>query len=353
MVDCHLYRKLIPSLIILLELCQIVYTQTICNFTLPITENDISGIILKNPDYTNNIPSCWYMVKVEPGFGMMLEFESFNLQEKSCFDKNNNHQCCDYLKIGTGDKIDQNVHDTFCGNNLPDPIIFDSNKIWLDFHTDNAITMDGFKIKIKKIQLTFTEPRGQIESPELRFRYTNNLNLTYRIEAQPNSITYLRFERLSIESFNNSCVDYLQIGSIDSAEPPKKICGEDTVDKLVVYSNKVYLKFVTDKSETRSGFSIFYNTIKNVFTEPSGVVKSSDYLTNFTYKIKAPADKIIEIMVDAFEFRKCTLNNTQVVIDPNRPPCSQNNDFLMIQNEQGSLEQDLFQRINSSKNDLF
>lgn len=349
MVNCHWYRKFFSSLIFLLALCQIVYTQTKCNFTLPITENDISGIIIKNPEYTNNIHSCWYIIKVESGFGMMLEFESFYLQEKSCFDKNNQHQCCDYLKIGTGEKINQNVHDTYCGSNLPDPIIFGSNKIWLNFHTDNAITMDGFKIKVKKIQLAYNEPRGQIESPELRFRYTNNLNLTYSIETEPNSIIYLRFERLSIESFNNTCIDYLEIGSIESAEPPKKICGENTVDKLVIYSNKVYLKFVTDKSETRSGFSIFYNTIKNVFTAPSDVVKSSDYLTNFTYRIKAPADKIIEIMVDTFEFKKCTLNNTEMVIDPARPPCSQNNDFLMIQNEQGSLERDLFQKINSSK----
>ncbi|RNA28518.1 Cubilin [Brachionus plicatilis] len=208
--------------------------------------------------------------------------------------------------------------------------------------------MDGFKIKIKKFQLTFTEPRGQIESPELRFRYTNNLNLTYRIETEPNSITFLRFERLSIESFNNTCIDFLEIGSTELAEVPRTICGEDIVEKFVIYSNKIYLKFVTDKSETKSGFSIFYNTIKNVFTEPSGVIKSSDYLVNLTYTITAPEDKIIEVMVDTFEFKKCSLNNTEVVIDPARPPCSQNNDYLLFQNEQGSFDQSLFQKINSN-----
>lgn len=346
MVNGHLLTNLV---IVVSILTQLVNAQTKCNFTLPISENDISGIILKNPVYTNNIHSCWFKVKVEPGYGMMLEFQSFNLQDKACFDKNNNHQCCDYLQIGKGENISQNVQGTYCGNERPDPIIFDSNTAWFNFHTDSAVTMDGFKIKVKKFQLKFTEPRGQIESPELRFRYTNNLNLTYIIETEPNSITFLRFERLSIESYNNSCIDYLEIGSIESStEAPRVICGEDALDKFVIYSNKIYLKFVTDKSEIKSGFSIFYNTIKNVFTEPTGVVKSSDYLMNFTYKIKAPADKLIEIMVDSFDFKKCILNNTEVVIDPTRPSCSQNNDYLMFQNEQGSLEKSLFTKINSS-----
>ncbi|CAF0808821.1 unnamed protein product [Brachionus calyciflorus] len=350
MANHHLsIRSIIRILVFITTLIQLTYAQTKCNYTLPFSKNDVSGIILKNPEYTNDIHSCWYMVKVEEGYGFILEFQSFNLQEKACFDERNNEKCCDYLQIGTGNQVHKNVYNTYCGNDKLDPIILQSNSVWFNFHTDSSVTSDGFKIKVKKFQLTYTEPTGQISSPELRFRYPNNLNLTYTILTEKNSVTFLRFERLSIESYNNSCIDYLEIGSLDPSSNQKTqvICGEDTVDKLIINSNQVYLKFVTDRSETFSGFSIFYNTIKYLYTESSGVIESSKYAMNFTYKIIAPKDKLIEIMVDAFDFKKCSLNTSELLMDYFRPSCSLNNDYLMFQNERGSLNETIFKEINN------
>lgn len=339
-------------------LIKTVRTQTKCNLTIPFNKNDESGMIIKNPMYTNNIDSCWYILKAEEGYGLTLEFQNFNLQEKACFDSNNHEACCDYLQIGTGTQVYKNLHDTFCGTKKIEPIVLESNSVWFNFHTDESINLDGFRILVKMLKLSFSEPSGLILSPEIPIKYINNLNLTYKINTEENTHVYIRFEKFSIEKFNNTCIDYLEVGSYDqnSTETitPLKLCGEETPTEFYLSSNKVYLKFVTDKSETMSGFSLFYNTIKYLFTEPSGVIESSSYAMNVTYKVLAPVDKKIELIIEEFDFSKCLIKDTNLLIESPNSACSLYNDHLMFDNERGNVGVEFYEEIDKlqSKNGL-
>lgn len=333
----------------LLILINSVYSQSKCNQTIPFTQNDVNGIMLKNPYYTDNIHSCWFKVQVEQGYGLLLEFKDFNLQEKACFDSNNDEACCDYLQIGTGGQVGKQVYNTYCGARKLEPILIESNSVWFNFHTDESINLDGFRIKINKFKLYFNETSAQISSPDVPLKYANNLNLTYEIHTEENSLIFIRFERFSVESFNSTCVDYLEIGELSSngsrLGSSRIFCGEELPEQYFLNSNRAYLKFYTDKSETYSGFSLFYKAIKHLYTEPSGVVEALQYSMNMTYKIRAPENKKIEIIIDSFEFLKCLSKNIELVIQEPHAACSLYNDHLSFINAKGSLDDLLYKEI--------
>lgn len=340
----------------------LTHAQSRCNFTLTVRHNEKA--VLKNPFYVNNIDSCWFVYKVDrPGYGLRIDFTSFDLEEKTCIDAlTNKTTCCDYLQIRptvnsdalVSTKLTTAATTTMCGSTRPDSMLLDSNAVWFNFHTNSEHTFDGFKLELTPYQLTFTEPSGVISSPDLvnHVRYANNMNVTYRIQAPVGQIVSIRFQKLNIENFKDQCVDYLEIGSsspMSSMSKPRRFCGDDRFERqFLVESNSVYLRFVTDDSVAASGFELFYKMIQTEFTASTGSVQLVEYPLDIVYSIRAPNGFKIELDVREFNFAECQADDVNKLVSAPHQVCTNDNDHIRFSNQIGSLPSQIFQHINES-----
>ena len=344
-------KSLFMRYIILLQIIftiKYVYSQEerTCNITLTLKEKDINGISLKKIfSEDKRIESCWFIVKTMENYGIRVDYESLLIKKRDCVDENGKPKCCDYLEVGHGSVVSNHLKSTHCESATRlQPDIFQTNSIWFNFHSNDSVIFEEFKIKLTPIKLLFTESSGFISSPESsknKFQYPNNLNVTYKIIAEPNNLVYIRFQNyFSLENFNKTCIDYLEIGGVDRVQGAngnqtqmvsyKKYCGEQLPNQLYVYSNEVYLRFVTDDSESSTGFSLFYKTIKYMYTEPFGNIESSDYPINITYMVRAPKNQKIELIMQEFDFPNCNVDLTEKLITSPSKICSETNDYLMV-----------------------
>lgn len=330
------------------------YAQTRCNLTVTVRHNEKA--VLKNPFYINQIESCWFVYNVNrPGYGLRIDFTSFELEDKSCVDSHiNKTVCCDYLQIRSAMDIGASSLATLCGSTRPESMLVDAQAVWFNFHTNAQHTYDGFKIELTPYQLTFTEPSGVIASPDLvnSLRYANNMNITYRIEARPNQVVSIRFQKLAIENFKDKCVDYLEIGSLDesSGVSGRRFCGdgEQIERQFLIQTSRVYLKFVTDSTVTASGFELFYKIVQTEFTAPSGTVQLFEYPLDIAYTIRAPDGFKIELNVREFNFAECLADDVNQLVSAPHQVCTIDNDHIRFSNQIGSLPAQVFKYMNES-----
>ena len=307
--------------------------QQTCNVTLTLKEQDKHGFVLKNYfNDENAVDSCWFMVNsLNSDYGIRVEYEKVLSVKKS----NCSSECCEYLDVGYGTKLNRDLKFSRCLSASVESEIFDSSAVWLNFRSvKNLLTM----LKFIPIKLTYKQPSGFISSPEKRNFYMNNLNVTYRILARENHLIYLRFSSFSVESFNDTCIDYLEVGAMEalgqqgnsSQALSHRYCGSQIPKQIYIYSNEVYLRFFTDSSEVATGFSLYYNTIKYLFMEPFGSIISSDYPINITYIIRAPSDQKVELVINEFDFSNCNVDDTDSIVESPNSVCSRANDYLMV-----------------------
>jgi hypothetical protein len=329
-------------------LIQTATSQSRCNYTLTLRTDEKA--VLKNPSYSNNIDSCWFKYKVEEGYGIRVDFRLFELEGRACPANSNassDYECCDYLRIGAGSVLDENALNTYCGKQLPESIIVNSSSAWFDFHTNDQNVYDGFKLELTPYKLVYKERFGIISSPDLvrDVRYKNNMDLTYEIVAQPNEIISVRIQKMDIENFNDTCLDYLEIGSLlnDTLIKPIRFCGENVRKQLLINTNRVYLRFVSDASVTMPGFELVYKSFQTSFSEPNGLIELFEYPMSVNYTITAPKDFKIELNIDEFHFSECLINDLSQVITSPDSVCSSKNDHVVFSNKLGSLDPQLFE----------
>jgi hypothetical protein len=332
-----------------------------CNSTLTLFDRDIHGISAKL-NYTNNLYSCWIKIQTQnPDNGIRLDFEEFNMQDKECNFKvngeSNQKECCDYLEVGHGSIVGEHVRGKHCGSLQPESIIFDKSHAWINLHTDKEKIGNGIKIRMKPFKLVYKSNQDKISTnPSEETNYLNNLDLSYKIFLPENYRVYLRFEDFfSIESFNDTCIDYLEIGTfkyetVIDPEPKALIkyeklntfCGQNTPAPFYINSNQVYIRLVTDNNQTEAGFSLLYRAIKDVFTEPKGNITLSPYPLNITYAIRAPEGKKIEIVVESFIFPECSVKDTNDLATSPTSTCSNSNDYIILENTIESINSEFY-----------
>ena len=104
--------------------------------------------------------------------------------------------------------------------------------------------------------MNFTNPTGQIQSPNFPLRYPAGSNCTYYINV-PNA-TALRLTFAAFRLENNH--DYLQYYTEQTANEGFRstLTGLGQEAPLEVYSNKLWLRFISDESIEYSGFRLSY-----------------------------------------------------------------------------------------------
>ncbi|XP_060104406.1 cubilin [Heteronotia binoei] len=248
------------------------------NFTAP-----TSRIVSPNfpGQYDNNL-NCNYIIDVEPQSVVILQFESFDLQSPAMLGM------CSYdgVRIFKGNGVNLFPLETFCGNEIPEPVsIFGS--MLLNFYTNSHTVGMGFSATYRIIPCggVFNSSVGTISSPTHSFSdYHHNMNCSYHITVRRNKIVELKFNSFHLEASSSCYKDYVAVydGPNTLARLLGKFCGAALPPIIRSSTNTLFLVFKTDFTEAAGGW-------KASFRETIGPQQGcGGHLTNSSYTIGSP-----------------------------------------------------------------
>ena len=121
---------------------------------------------------------------------------------------------------------------------------------------------------VTKIQCCFVEnivvkyeTTGVVTSPDFPGDYPNDLEKTYTIKVEEELAVFLEFTAFNVEYSSTCRYDHLTITDGDGTILMRKRCGTILPNKLTSRSNIVKLKFHTDASGGRAGWSLSWSAV--------------------------------------------------------------------------------------------
>lgn len=246
---------------------------------------------ISSPFYPNNYPinsDCHWIYEVEPGSKIQLNFIHFELED----DCNK-----DYVEIKNGKSWDSPSIQKYCGNQIPNEIISESNHLTVLFHSDNAGSSTGFQFQTSVIQhgcggnikheIGYEE--GIISSPKLEgsSRYPNNIECIWIIETNQDFHFLLTFKnRFDIEYQINCTNDYVQIEDYFNHRWNLigKYCGNNAQPGIKSKSNRVRIKFHSNDDINADGFELSHKIQcgGTFINEESGIISSPGFPSNYS-----------------------------------------------------------------------
>lgn len=99
--------------------------------------------------------------------------------------------------------------------------------------------------------------QGILQSPNYPDEYRSNKECIWKITVPENFQVALKFQSFEIENHDNCVYDYLEIrdGFTDTSPLLGKFCGHRISNEIRSSKNHIYIKFVSDSSVNKAGFS--------------------------------------------------------------------------------------------------
>jgi len=186
-----------------------------------------------------------------------------NITELDIFKGDNCKQ--DYLEIRDGYWHKSPLLGRYCGNTrLPDPIMSTGSRMLVTFQSSvKQKSHKGFSASYEALcGGDLDVESGHLESPNFPDDYQPNKECTWKITVPSDFQVALKFQSFEIENHDNCVYDYLEIRDGHEATSPLigVYCGYTVPDDIKSSSNKMWIKFVSDNSVQKAGFSaIFMN----------------------------------------------------------------------------------------------
>ncbi|XP_077981826.1 cubilin-like [Glandiceps talaboti] len=233
-----------------------------------------SRLYIQSPNYPSNYFSnswCVWTVTSESGLPMRIDFRDFWTERGF-----------DWLDIGDGsDEADLTTRQTrLSGRNTPPPVYSEGDNLWITFSSDDTVNFRGFLLHITESDIETGEPKpepgvtptppppcGQhitvpdtgtvnVTSPNYPNDYYNYLDCEWTV----NSTTGRRIEVIFIDFETEKMRDYLELGDGDDISDKTTrfmiVSGDDLPSPFTSHLSQLWLRFVTDGSETKRGFHI-------------------------------------------------------------------------------------------------
>ena len=102
---------------------------------------------------------------------------------------------------------------------------------------------------------------GNVTSPNYPDNYPNGLERTETIQVEQGLILSLQFNAFNIQSHSTCRYDHLTITDGDGTTLMEKSCGSTIPADIRSTSNIVKLVFSTDRSGTRTGWSLSWSAV--------------------------------------------------------------------------------------------
>ncbi|XP_046641719.1 tolloid-like protein 1 [Daphnia pulicaria] len=171
----------------------------------------------------------------------------------------------DYVEIRDGYWHKSPLLGRFCGSTrLPDPVMSSGSRMLVTFQSSpRQIGYKGFSASYEALcGGDLNVDSGHLESPNFPDDYQPNKECTWKITVPSDYQVALKFQSFEIENHDNCVYDFLEIR--DGHEPTSPLigvyCGYNIPEDIKSSSNKMWIKFVSDNSVQKAGFSaIFMN----------------------------------------------------------------------------------------------
>lgn len=203
--------------------------------------------------YGNSIEPTW-LITLQEGQRITLDFTTLDTE-----------LYYDYVKIYDGSGSTATLLGTFSGNSAPPPVSSSGNSIYVVFHSDSSMSTGfaGFVIQyvsFGSFEASCNSNRNyQITDPSGTFGcdgYSSSVTVTWLIQSFGN--IYVNFDQFNTETNYDTVKIY--DGASDSA--PLIATYSGTIAPPISSSgSSMFIKFSSDASVNRSGFSASFATI--------------------------------------------------------------------------------------------
>lgn len=211
-----------------------------------------------SPSYVNSAPppggeKCEWRITATHGERIVLNITSMDIfKSDGCK--------TDYLEVRDGYWHKSPSLGRFCGGlRLPETIISTGSRMLVTYVTSvNQNGHKGFTAAYEAVcggELTMEE--GHLESPNYPDDYRPNKECIWKITVPDGYQVALRFHSFEIENHDDCVYDYLDIrdGHEENSTLIGVFCGYKKPEDIKSASNKMRIKFVTDGSVQKAGFS--------------------------------------------------------------------------------------------------
>ncbi|KAG5673535.1 hypothetical protein PVAND_003575 [Polypedilum vanderplanki] len=210
-----------------------------------------------SPSYylsTNEVEKCEWRITATHGERIVL-----NITDLDIFKSENCRT--DYLEIRDGYWHKSPILGRFCGSGKVNELITTTgSRMLLTFvNTMQQPGMRGFAASYEAIcgGEVDLESGGRLESPNYPLEYLPSKECIWKITVPKEYQVALHFQSFEVENHDNCVYDYVEVR--DGDEPNSRLigvfCGYKIPPDMRSSSNKLFVKFVSDGSVQKAGFS--------------------------------------------------------------------------------------------------
>lgn len=225
-----------------------LYRCASCGRTLQAATGEFSH--KPNQQRTEEREVCEWRISATHGEKIVLNITSLDVPEsRNCV--------TDYLEVRDGYYERSTKLGKFCGKTIPGVLQSTDSRMWLRFVSTQK-KGEGFVAKYEAIcGGVINKSRGTLTSPNSPDDYRANQECVWRITVPKAYLVGLMFQSFEIENHDNCVYDYLEIrdGPDETSPSLGKFCGYKVPEDIKSSGNQLYVKFVSDGSVQKAGFS--------------------------------------------------------------------------------------------------
>ncbi|XP_053687223.1 tolloid-like protein 1 [Sabethes cyaneus] len=212
-----------------------------------------------SPSYYSNTPPadperCEWRITATHGERIVLNITDLDIY------KSNNCRS-DYLEIRDGYWHKSPILGKFCGSGKVNDLIKSTGSRMLLTYTTTyrQSNMRGFAASYEAVcgGNVNLESGGRLESPNYPMDYLPNKECVWKITVPKDYQVALKFQSFEVENHDNCVYDYVEVRDGDSVDSRVigVFCGYKIPPDMRSTTNKMFVKFVSDGSVQKAGFS--------------------------------------------------------------------------------------------------
>ncbi|XP_063907254.1 tolloid-like protein 1 [Zophobas morio] len=238
--------ELLSVIVITLQICPSLVALTTCNTTF----NQRSGTFFSPAFYkpnTTNIEKCKWRISVSPDEKIVLNVTVIDIEKTPNCNSGN-------LEVRDGFWEDSPLLGKYCGNGSLNLIASTTNKLLISYQ--HRVGYRGFLGEYEAIcgEEIYVRSQFILHSNEPQEKYPLNRKCIWKVTVPVNHQIVLRSQKFQIEYEERCMFDYVEFYDSNSTALGR-FCGEELSGNITSTLNTLTIKFVSDDSVQKEGFS--------------------------------------------------------------------------------------------------
>ncbi|CAG9771064.1 unnamed protein product [Ceutorhynchus assimilis] len=196
--------------------------------------------------------SCEWRISATPGEKIILNITSMDIVKST-------NCSSDYLEVRDGYSKKSKLMGRYCGRGDIFDLRTESNRMLVTYVTENPKEENNFVANFEvvcggELQL---DSEGYLASPNYPYDYQPNKECSWKITVSKTYQVAIKFLTFDLEHHVDCSYDYVTIqnGLEENSTVANTLCGTIVPDPVISSTNEMTVKFFSDKSNQRGGFS--------------------------------------------------------------------------------------------------